>query len=330
MLKLARSIAADEDFFADWEAEAPSNRVALLLAGGDGKRLQDLTREIEGKPVPKQYCRLLYGSSLLEATITRARLFAPCERITVIVNRDHMKLAAGQVRALPESNVFIQPSNRDTGPGMLFALLRLVETHPDAIVAVFPTDHYIDDDRMFILHVLHAARLIASMPGKIAVLGIPPDTPETGYGYILPNSPVSGFAGAYEVKAFTEKPGLASAGDIISRGGLWNTFVMVFRISRMLDLLRELVPEEFQKLAQLRRSPEKAPDLYPTISAWNLSTRILARIPQHLILVKVTDVRWSDWGTRELVEKTYRALNLAPSWDLSGKTPNPIPGEIHP
>ena len=326
MLQVARSIAADEVFFADLEAEAPSNRIALLLAGGDGKRLQDLTREIEGRPVPKQYCRLLYGSSLLEATIARARLFAPCERITVIVNRDHMKLAAGQVRALPEPNVFIQPSNRDTGPGMLFALLRLVETHPDAIVAIFPTDHYIDDDRMFILHVLHAARLIASLPGKIAILGIPPDTPETGYGYILPGSPVAGCARAYEVQAFTEKPGLPSACDIISRGGLWNTFVMVFRISHMLDLLRELVPEEFQKLAQLRRSPEKAPDLYRNISAWNLSTRVLARIPQHLILIKVADVRWSDWGTRALVEKTYRTLNLAPSWNISRTVSNPVSG----
>ena len=170
--------------------DTPSNCVALLMAGGDGTRLQELTREIAGIPIPKQYCRLLNNSSLLEATLARTRLFAPPDRINVIVNENHRELAMEQLNTLPKSNILVQPQNRDTGPGMIFALLHLERTHPDAIVAVFPTDHFIDDDRTFVAHTLRAVNTVARMPDKIAILGIAPDQPETEYGYILPDGPV--------------------------------------------------------------------------------------------------------------------------------------------
>lgn len=305
---------------------APSNRVALLMAGGDGTRLQELTTEIAGIPIPKQYCRLLNNSSLLEATLARTQLFAPPDRINVIVNENHGDLAMEQLDILPISNIFVQPQNRDTGPGMIFALLHLERAHPDAIVAVFPTDHFIDNDRTFVSHTLRAVNTVARMPDKIAVLGIVPDQPETGYGYILPNGPIGPMERAFYVKAFVEKPSLPDARDIISRGGLWNTFVMVFKLSRMLDLLNVLVPHEFNKLSELRESPQKAAELYRAIDPWNFSTRILARIPQHLIMLEVADVYWNDWGTRESIERTYRDLNLAPFWNLASSVSNSIPG----
>jgi mannose-1-phosphate guanylyltransferase len=86
---------------------APSNRVALLLAGGDGTRLHELTREIAGIPIPKQYCPLLNNSSLLQATLARAQLFAPRDRISVIVNQNHLDLALEQLTGIPGGNVFV-------------------------------------------------------------------------------------------------------------------------------------------------------------------------------------------------------------------------------
>lgn len=325
MLKVAHRIGETEDSYPNLQ-NMPANRVALLLAGGDGMRLQELTREIAGVPIPKQYCRLLHGSSLLEATISRAQLFTSLERIKVVVNRNHLSLAKEQLRSLPDSNIFVQPQNRDTGPGMVFALLQLQRTNPDAIVAVFPTDHYIDNDRAFIAHVLRAVNTISHMPEKIALLGIAPDRPETGFGYILPANPLTMSERAYHVEAFTEKPSLLGARDIISRGGLWNTFVMVFKISRMLELIHALVPNEYESLLELRVSPHKAGPLYENLDPWNLSTQVLARIPQHLIILEVADVRWSDWGTRESVERTYRSLNMVPFWNMSNSVSDPLPG----
>lgn len=293
--------------------------VILLLAGGDGTRLQELTRQITGIPIPKQYCRLLRGSSLLEATLARAYKCAARERIRVIINQNHLDLARTQLSALPESNIFVQPLNRDTGPGMAFALLRLAQTHPDAIVAVFPTDHYISDDRVFNAHVLRAADIVSCLPEKIVLLGVVPDRPETAYGYVLRGEPLGAaeiLEKTYNVSAFVEKPSPAAAKAIISHRGLWNTFVMVFRLSRMLQLVRELVPSEFRKLSELLISPNNSADLYQTLECWNLSTDVLARIPQHLILLETEGFAWSDWGTRESIERTYKALNVVPFWNL--------------
>lgn len=309
------------------DGSAPSSeRVALLLAGGDGTRLQELTRAIAGAPIPKQYCRLLRNSSLLEATVARARLFAGSDRIHVVVNEDHIALAREQLTALSEGNVFVQPRNLDTGPGMLFALFGLERRHPNATVAVFPTDHYVDNDRAFVGHLLRATGMISRMPDKIAVLGVAPDRPETGYGYILPAGPLEIWEKSYHVETFTEKPSLLGARNIISRGGLWNTFVMVFKVSRMIELLAELVPDEFAEMERLRREPEEAQEVYRSLSSWNLSNRVLARIPQHLIMLEVADVSWSDWGTRESVERTYRALNMVPFWNMAPSISNPLAG----
>jgi mannose-1-phosphate guanylyltransferase len=291
-----------------------SNRVALLLAGGDGMRLQELTSEIAGVPIPKQYCRLIHGASLLEASISRARLLFPPEHINVIMNRNHLDLARDQVNTIPESNIFVQPLNRDTGPGMIFALLHLERAYPDATVAVFPTDHYIDKNWAFIAHVMRAMDAVTFDPDKVAILGVVPDRPETGYGYILPSDSLKTSGKTYRVEAFTEKPSPVAAREIIARGGLWNTFVMVFRLSRMLELVQEIVPEEVEMLSGIRSSPDHAADVYPGIAPWNFSTQVLARIPQHLIVLRVANVAWSDWGTRESVERTYKALNLVPFW----------------
>lgn len=307
-----------------------TDRVVLLLAGGDGMRLRELTSAVAGAPIPKQYCRLWKGSSLLEASIARARLFSSSEHINVVVNRDHLGLAQGQVSSLPKENVIVQPCNRDTGPGMLFALLRLERRNPHATVAVFPTDHYIDKDRGFVGHVVRGAGIVSRYPDKIAILGVAPDRPETGYGYILPERRVQPYTQAYGVGAFIEKPDRASAEAIIGRGGLWNTFVMVFKISRMIELLRRMVPEGFEIMAELRDSPERGDEIYAKLSPWNLSIQVLARIPEQLIVVKVAGVHWSDWGTRESVERTYEALNLAPVWKTAvpRRQPSTKPDQI--
>jgi mannose-1-phosphate guanylyltransferase len=324
--KAIMATSAITGIFNDAFETNPDSRIsslkltALLLAGGDGTRLQELTRAITGVPIPKQYCHLLCGASLLELTLQRAHLFAAKEDISVIINHNHLPLAEEQLRSVPKSNIFVQPFNRDTGPGLIFSILNLERLHGDAIVAVFPTDHFIANSRIFVAHVRRAAQIIQSMPEKIAILGITPDRPETGYGYIQTSDPLEGFENTFSVQSFTEKPSPHVARYIISRGGLWNTFVMVFRLSRMMELLREFVPGEFEQLSALRESPGKAAELYKDLGSWNLSTRLLARIPEHLITIQIEDVRWSDWGTRESIERTFQAMNLVPFWnkDLPG------------
>src|SRR5439155_14674421 len=188
---------------------------ALVLAGGEGRRLQSLTRKIAGAPIPKQYCRIMGDRSLLEAPLARIAPLVSRERTLVLVNHSHLELALPQLHDVPPDNVIVQPGNRDTGPGVVFGLLDLTARRPRAPVAVFPSDHYVDDGSSFREHVERATFLVDRFPTKIALLGIRPTHPEPAFGYIEPGPPlvVRGLESrpAYQVAAFHEKPSIELA-----------------------------------------------------------------------------------------------------------------------
>jgi len=295
---------------------------ALVLAGGDGTRLQSLTREITGAPIPKQYCRLLGDRSLLQATLGRAARFVSWDRILVILNRDHLGVADEQLRALAAGSILVQPCNRDTGPGLLFALGHLMQRDPDATVAVFPSDHYVGDDETFIARVSDAARLVAQWPQKVAMLGVHPDRPESGFGYITVGRPFAeGNAphAAFQVDAFREKPNAKSAEQLAREGALWNCFVMVFKVRHMIELLARVVPAECEQMLALHVPASSMPAAYARLLPWNFSSRVLTRIAEHLVVLRVDGVYWSDCGTAEAVHRTLAALHQSPPWVLLTK-----------
>ena len=284
----------------------------LVLAGGDGTRLQALTRVVTGAPIPKQYCRLAGDRSLLEATLARVEPRVGTERTLVVVNRNHLPLAGEQLGGVPAGNVFVQPLNRDTGPGLLFSTLRLASRAPSAIVAVFPSDHYVRDDGAFLRHVEEAVELVRQRPDRIVLLGIRPDCPEPGLGYIEPGDALA--TGAFRVAAFHEKPSAADAERIIAHGGLWNSFVMAFRVDTVLHALRETRALDYGQMRAVVDYPELLNVVYPVLRPWNFSADFLARIPERLLAVAAGDIGWSDWGTPEAIARMLGALKNPPSW----------------
>ena len=294
---------------------APTEHLwALVLAGGDGTRLQALTRLIAGAPIPKQYCRILGDHSLLETTLARIAPLVPQERTLAIVNRGHLPLARPQLAAIPASNVVVQPRNLDTGPGLLVSLLALARRDAAATVAVFPSDHDFRDEAAFRRHVARMAFLVAAHPERIALLGARPDRPEPGYGYIAPGRPLVGPGDVFRVVAFHEKPAPAQASRIMGRGGLWNSFVMVGRVARMLELVREVRPGDVADLEGIPAEPDALAAAYDRLAAWNFSRDFLARVPEHLMVARADDLGWSDWGTPEAIERTLAALRVVPPW----------------
>src|SRR5262249_46504113 len=148
--------------------------------------------------------------------------------------------------------VVVQACNRDTGPGLLLALLELARCAPDATVAVFPTDHYVRDEQGFNAQVARAFDLARRGRRSIVLLGMTPTRIEPAFGHLHVGSrPAWAEADdVFRVATFIEKPDPATAERIMQRGGLWNTFVMVFRLDTMLALLRRRRPADYALLSR--------------------------------------------------------------------------------
>ena len=289
---------------------------ALILAGGDGTRLQGLTRAITGRPMPKQYCRLLGTKSLLQATLERTRNLVEPERTLVVVNRNHLAEARDQLRELPTSNILVQPRNLDTGPGLLFGLLHLTRRDAQARVAVFPSDHFVDDDAAFISHVRGADDFVSRSARQIALLGVCPAHADTGYGYIEPGLQITSGSGEriYRVAGFHEKPSSRRAKALKANGAFWNAFVLVGSVGRFLDLLQQVRPRETQALSILQRDPLLVNRIYHHLQPWNFSRDFLALVPSALVVLAVDDVEWSDWGTPDSIARTLEARTPHAAW----------------
>jgi len=289
---------------------------ALVLAGGDGTRLQGVTRMIAGAPIPKQYCRIFESRSLLEATLRRIAPLVAAERTLVIINRDHLTMARPQLVSLDMRNVLVQPRNLDTGPGLLLSMLELSGRDPEATVAIFPSDHYIRDGATFRRSVERMRRIVAAHPEKIALLGVRPDQVNTDYGYIAPGKPVAPGADAFVVLAFHEKPTAPLAAAIIGRGALWNSLVMVARARRVLELLRALRPDDVALLENVPLDMSTLDTVYDRLQSWNVSRGFLSRVPEHLVVTRADDLGWSDWGTPEAIERSFAKMGLVPPWQV--------------
>ena len=133
--------------------ELSSDRAAIILAGGEGLRLKPLTSRIAGQDIPKQYCRLLSEQTLLDQTRNRVALVVDAPSTLVVVTKAHERFYRPLLTNGSAAQLVVQPQNRGTAPAILYALLRLAKLAPRAAVTVFPCDHYVSDNQLFMHHV---------------------------------------------------------------------------------------------------------------------------------------------------------------------------------
>jgi mannose-1-phosphate guanylyltransferase len=134
---------------------------AIVLAGGEGSRLSNLTTTRSGVRVPKQFCSLAGGPSLLRQTIERAAALAPRAQIAVVVAEAHRAFWRDELADLPAENVLVQPEGRGTAPGILLPALHVARRDPGAKLAVLPSDHHVENEAA-----LAATRCAASPDGS--------------------------------------------------------------------------------------------------------------------------------------------------------------------
>jgi mannose-1-phosphate guanylyltransferase len=295
---------------------------ALILAGGDGLRLRPLTRQITGDLRPKQYCPILDGETLLDSTRRRAELVAPSTRHVIVVTRGHEPYYHELLPALPPERLVVQPANRGTGPGILYPLLRIVATAGDVPLVILPSDHYVSDDRALGHHLEAALVAAAQRRDVVVLLGMEASRPETDYGWIEP-APValpSDGPSLFPIRRFLEKPSTAVAEHLLTRGCLWNSFVMVGFVRTFLRLIWDNAPvlfKEFQPLRQARSVSEAASvvdHIYARIGSVSFSERVLGSGTRHLVALPVKGVTWSDLDEPARVLSTLRGAGIVPSW----------------
>jgi len=294
----------------------------LILAAGEGRRLHSYVRQIKSLALPKQYVDLIGRGSLLEDTFERAEKLIRAERIYTVVSRAHLEHAEvrRQLARRASDTIIIQPANKETGPGVLLPLMYVYKQCPEAIVAIFPSDHFILEEDRFMRDVYRAAEVVAHNPGRIVLLAVEPRQAETEYGYIVPRKDGESVfrLGAQTISAFVEKPEADHARRLIRAGALWNTMTMVFKLSTLLELVDKIHPVlsgEFRRIFDAlgtAREQQAIEQVYGNLQPINFSREIIERIaercPASLLVLPVRQVFWSDVGSPNRVLQVLNKL----------------------
>ena len=295
-------------------------RWAIILAGGDGSRLMPLCRRITGCSAPKQFCSIFGRTTLLGQTRRRVSLLVPPTRMLTVVNRAHEPLYSPLLKGIPADNLVVQPQNRGTAAAILYALCRLSELNPRASVAVFPSDHFVDNDNAFMAHVDLAFHSVSERPGLILLLGMTPDRAESAYGWIEPNEPIRLGGEVARVRHLWEKPPPQVALQLWEHGCLWNTFVMIGKLSTFITLTIRALPELASAFSRPFGPPDAAEHkeelkrLYACLPDSDFFEEVLVRYPKRLGVLRVAGVYWNDLGEPQRVFETLARTKARPAW----------------
>ena len=295
---------------------------ALVLAGGDGVRLRALTRRIAGDERPKQFCNIVGPATVLEQTVTRVEMVIPSDQILVAVVRAHERFYAPLLADISPRCMVIQPENRGGAPAILYALLRLLTMAPEGPVAIFPSDHYVSDDRVFMAHVEGALNMVVSRPELAIVLGIAPDTDEAEYGWIEAGEMIRGVSPwpLFKVRSFWEKPLRAFADTLRAGGCFWNSLVIAAYPSMLIGLIRRAIPRLFDAFATVESrlstpwEAESIRRLYSGLPPADFSKDVLMPRVVDLAVLPVKGVAWSDLGESRRVMATLARMGISPVW----------------
>jgi mannose-1-phosphate guanylyltransferase len=229
-------------------AKTKSNFYPVILAGGRGTRFWPLSR----KRRAKQLLALDGKQTMIQQTVSRLLPFAAAKCFWIITNKDSRREIMHQIPRLIKQQIVAEPVGRNTAPAIGLAAFILVQSDPDAVIGLFPSDHVIGDEKRY-GQVLRQGIEIAAAGENIVVLGIRPTRAETGYGYVEVN--LSMEREAYRVRRFTEKPVAARAAEFVEAGNyFWNSGMFLWSARTLTNALREHLPKTALVLEQIAQA----------------------------------------------------------------------------
>ncbi|HVM75937.1 MAG TPA: sugar phosphate nucleotidyltransferase [Candidatus Saccharimonadales bacterium] len=280
-------------------SEKPLSVHAVILAGGRGTRFWPRSRT----KTPKQLLNIVGKATMLKQTVERLRPLIPAERIWTVTNAEQVAPLRKQLPLPARKRVLTEPIGRNTAAAIALAAIHVRQlAKGDALLAVLPADHYIAQPERY-RRVVSAALELVREPGRIAVLGIPPTRPDTGFGYIeLTDDRLQGDIPAYVVRRFTEKPALALAKEYVASGLYqWNAGMFFWRVSTFLDALKEYLPKTYELIDELsgqigKRGYEKQlKHIYPKLENISVDYAVLEKARN--VVAVPAEIGWSDIGS---------------------------------
>lgn len=228
----------------------------LVLAGGKGSRLYPLSRVNR----PKQFLDIINNKTLLHNTLCRISNIIDNENLYIITNKEYKsQVAVESKKFISESNIIVEPSNKETAVCIALAAIKLLKKDKDAVILIFPSDHYIEVSNLF-YNILNCAIDISNKKRGLITIGIKPKNPQTGYGYIQTGKLINcgiEFSDlcVYKVERFIEKPSYEIAKDFILKGSyLWNSGIFCFRADVYLRELEKYLPKIYKGMIDIYKS----------------------------------------------------------------------------
>jgi mannose-1-phosphate guanylyltransferase len=284
---------------------------AIVLAGGQGTRLRDLTTGVNGISVPKQYCSLRGGACLLQEALIRAATVAPVRRLCAVVAAQHRRWWEPPLRYLPKGNIVVQPENRGTAFGILLPLLKILDRDPNANVVLLPADHHVLDEVVMARALRQAADLAATDRDAVILLGAEPHEADADLGYIVPAE--RNAQQPSRVMQFVEKPDAELAHRLREQGALWNVFIVAASGRTLLKLFQRSFASSVVAMAAALQSDRATlggrmalSAVYGDLPTVDFSRDVLEGHESMLRVVSVPFCGWSDLGTPERVAETLR------------------------
>jgi mannose-1-phosphate guanylyltransferase len=293
----------------------------VLLAGGDGNRLRDLTVKIAGDDRPKQFCPIVGARSLLRQTRDRLDPLFSGDRQVFVVSCKHERYYSKELADAKDSLVIAQPMNRGTAVGIFAALAQIMQADPDAIVGFFPCDHHYSDDESFRSIVRSATWSAEQFPGSLIIVGAQATYAETEYGWIEPGSPLLETQAKLlgRVNRFWEKPALPQAQALLKSGCLWNTFVTIGSAATFLELVCCEVPNVVLSLTRALADNDLV-STYKRLPNVDFSRDILAHQADRLLVLRDSGSGWVDLGSTDRVLGLLAKNVNQPAWFRQSKS----------
>lgn len=289
---------------------------ALILSGGAGTRLWPLSR----KGRPKQFLELIGDRSLLQDTVDRIAEIIPTERIFAVAPPEHRALIHEQLPELRADHVVVEPYPRGNAAAIGLAMAALHAFDPEAVVAVLPSDHVVEKRSKF-REVLIAATAAAER-GQLVTLGIEPEGPDTGFGYIEAGDPidVGGPVPVRAVKRFIEKPKRDAAERMVAAGGhYWNAGMFVWRVADIIAAYRAHLPNTARAIDALAgavgspRYESVLAEIWEETDRTTIDYGVMERADN--VAVVPADIGWHDVGSWARLAAIVRS---ADNWSSDG------------